>query len=80
MTTNAKQQTSTRKRTLNVSYVFEGKHGKKNSWRRAGIMFEHDDGQGFNILIDMLPLNFDGRLVARFPKADEEDEEDEGAA
>ena len=39
---------------------------KKSKWREIGVAFPHKDGQGFDILFDVLPLN--GRITLRVPE------------
>jgi len=36
---------------------------KKSKWREIGVAFPHNDGKGFDILYDVLPLN--GRITLR---------------
>ncbi len=48
----------------NVYYIKDVGKGK-NAWVKVGAAFENDDGKGFNIVLDALPLNFDGALTAR---------------
>ena len=50
--------------------VSEAAEGKKSRWTRLGAVFAHGDGQGFNLVLDVLPIHFDGRLVLRAPKAE----------
>ena len=48
------------------------KDGKKDSfWTKVGVAFAHEDGKGFNIVLDCVPL--DGKISLREPK-----EKDEG--
>ena len=48
--------------------VRERGQGKKSVWTRIGTVWGHDKGGGFNLELEALPLNFDGRLVLRPPK------------
>ena len=41
-----------------------------------GVAFAHEDGQGFNLLLQALPI--DGKLVLRTYKDDEEEEAPKG--
>ena len=45
------------------------KGSKRNFWREIGAAWEHVDGDGFNLKLDMLPLN-GAEIVIRKPKAD----------
>src|ERR1700693_6060127 len=47
----------------------QGKGNGKGFWTRIGAAWPHDDGEGFNVQFDMVPLN--GRIVLRTPKAEE---------
>ena len=40
--------------------------GEDSPWTRIGAGFVHKDGQGFNIVLDALPLS--GRVVLRLNK------------
>jgi hypothetical protein len=42
--------------------------GKKARWTRIGAFFSHADGNGGTLLIEALPVTFDGRIVLRAPK------------
>ena len=44
---------------------------KDDFWLNLGVAFAHDDGEGFNLLLQALPI--DGKIVLRRYK-DEEDE------
>jgi hypothetical protein len=41
--------------------------GQDDWWTPIGAAFEHKDGQGFNIVLQTIPL--DGKIVLRPPKA-----------
>ena len=34
-------------------------------WLNIGVAFAHDDGQGFNIILQALPIHGDGKIVMR---------------
>ena len=36
--------------------------GKKPRWLRIGVAFPHDRGAGLTVVLNALPLNFDGRI------------------
>jgi hypothetical protein len=44
--------------------VREGKEGK-SFFNRVGSAFEHKDGQGFNIILESIPV--DGKVTLRTP-------------
>ena len=56
--------------TLVAFHVREGKDGGKGFWTRIGAAWQHEDGEGFNVQIEMMPL--DGKIVLRTPKAEGE--------
>jgi hypothetical protein len=45
--------------------------GKDDYWLNIGLAFPHQDGKGFNIMLQALPLN--AKLVLREPAADDKD-------
>jgi hypothetical protein len=64
MTTPANQQSATaaKQPTHTVYHVRDGKSGK-GFWTRIGSAWAHADQKGFNVQIDMVPL--DGRITLR---------------
>ncbi len=48
-----------------VAYQVRNNDGQKGIWTRIGGAWPHSDGQGFNILLDALPI--DGRITLRIP-------------
>ena len=44
--------------------------GQKAIWRRIGVAFPHDRGSGLTVVLNALPLHFDGRIVLVEPKLD----------
>ncbi len=47
-------------------------------WLNIGVAFPHEDGKGFNVMLQALPLHGDGKIVLREHEA-KEHEEDEPA-
>ena len=45
--------------------VTERKGSDKGNWREIGAAWSHDDGKGFSIKLDALPLS--GEIVLREP-------------
>ena len=41
------------------------KAGEKAYWDRVGAAFAHKDGQGFDVVLDAMPI--DGRVTLRVP-------------
>ena len=52
-------------------HVTPAAEGGKARWRRIGAYFAHQDGEGGTLILDLLPLQFDGRVVLRTPKPDQ---------
>lgn len=55
------------------AYTVIKREGKDDYWLNLGVAFPHDDGEGFNLLLQALPL--DGKIVLRTYKESEEDEQ-----
>ena len=65
---NKNKQTEKQGPALVAFHVRENKSGKgKNFWTRIGAAWPHEDGEGFNVQIEVMPL--DGKIVLRAPKA-----------
>lgn len=47
-------------------------------WLNIGVAFPHDDGQGFNVILQALPLHGNGKVVLR--AYDPDKDEGDGAA
>jgi hypothetical protein len=43
--------------------------GQDDFWLSIGAAFAHQDGKGFNVMLQALPI--DGKVVLRVPQADE---------
>jgi len=55
---------------------FVKREGQDDFWLNIGAAFMHQDGDGFNVVLQALPLN--GKIVLRPPKA-QSDESQEAA-
>ena len=44
--------------------------GEKKFWSRIGAAWEHEDGEGLTLQLDLIPVT-GGRIVLRKPKEDE---------
>jgi hypothetical protein len=53
------------------AYTVIKRDGKDDFWLNLGVAFPHEDGEGFNLLLQALPI--DGKIVLRQYK--EEDDE-----
>jgi hypothetical protein len=66
-----RRKTMSKKPTLIAYSVKERAPDQKSVWTKIGAAWPHEKGNGFNIQLDALPLNFDGRIVLTEPKADD---------
>jgi hypothetical protein len=60
--------------TYAAYHVTEPRPGKKR-WTRIGAFFAHEDGQGGTLILEAIPIAFDGHVVLRTPKPQEQAEE-----
>jgi hypothetical protein len=60
-----------------TAYTVSRREGKDDFWIAIGAAFMHQDGDGFNIVLQALPI--DGKIVLRLPKAQGERPDDQGA-
>ena len=56
------------KRPTHRAYAVS-KNGDKTYWREIGAVWQHEDGRGFNLKLDYLPLN-GAEVVIREPRAE----------
>ncbi|MGD9537130.1 MAG: hypothetical protein AB7P52_05175 [Alphaproteobacteria bacterium] len=49
--------------------------GDKKFWTRIGAAWDHEDGKGLTVQLDLLPAN-GGRIVLREPAGEEESTEE----
>ena len=54
------------------AYTVIKREGKDDFWLNLGVAFRHENGEGFNLLLQALPL--DGKIVLRTYKEEEEEE------
>jgi hypothetical protein len=54
-------------------YTVIKRDGKDDFWLNLGVAFAHEDGEGFNILLQALPV--DAKLVLRTYKEKPEEQE-----
>ena len=52
------------------AYTVVKREGQDDFWLNIGAAFAHKDGDGFNIMLQALPIN--GKIVLRPPKDKEE--------
>ena len=60
-TTNQRNRPS--KAPSHIAYQVRDREGKKGFWTRIGSAWAHGDGKGFNIQLEVVPL--DGRITLR---------------
>jgi len=60
--TNATPSTGS-KSPSHIAYQVRDREGKKGFWTRIGSAWAHQDGNGFNIQLEVVPL--DGRITLR---------------
>jgi hypothetical protein len=51
------------------AYTVIKREGADDFWLPIGAAFMHQDGDGYNIVLQALPI--DGKIVLRVPKSDE---------
>ena len=60
--TNTDNGTKGAKKFSHVAYaVIDRGEGKDSKWREIGVVFPHNDGKGFDVLFEAVPLN--GRIL-----------------
>lgn len=67
---------TTTKKPAFIAYAVTGE-GKQAFWTRIGSAWAHQNGEGFNIELNALPLN--GRIVLMLPKIEQEVDEAAGS-
>jgi hypothetical protein len=50
-----------------TAYTVVKREGQDDYWLNIGAAFMHQDGDGFNVMLQALPIN--GKIVLRPPKA-----------
>jgi hypothetical protein len=66
--------TETTKRKPGYGIYHVTGEGEAARWNKIGAAWSHQDGEGFSLLLEYLPLAANGRLVLRaFPKGDRGD-------
>jgi hypothetical protein len=60
--------------TFIAYHVADQGRGRK-FWTRLGGVWPHKNGEGFTIFVNVLPIDFDGRIVLMPPKEEEQQRE-----
>jgi hypothetical protein len=55
--------TGSNKAPSHIAYQVRDREGKKGFWTRIGSAWPHQDGKGFNVQLEVVPL--DGRITLR---------------
>jgi hypothetical protein len=55
--------------TYRAYIVIKRGEGQDDFWLAIGAAFQHQDGDGYNIVLQALPI--DGKVVLRLPKDDQ---------
>ena len=58
------------------AYTVVKREGQDDFWLSIGAAFMHQDGDGYNIVLQALPI--DGKIVLRLPKDDKPDQPAQG--
>jgi hypothetical protein len=61
--TTSKKTNAPSKGPTHIAYQVRDRDGQKGFWTRIGSAWPHADGNGFNIQIEVVPL--DGRITLR---------------
>jgi hypothetical protein len=51
------------KAPTHIAYTVRDREGEKGFWVRIGSVWPHNDGKGFSVQLDALPI--DGRIAIR---------------
>jgi len=65
-----KNQTTPKRPTHRVYAVTKNEGDDKGFWTAIGAAWAHQDGKGFNVKLDYLPLN-GAEIVIREPRAEQ---------
>jgi len=60
---DARNNETAPKAPSHIAYQVRDREGKKGFWTRIGSVWPHADGKGFNIQLEVVPL--DGRITLR---------------
>ncbi len=64
--TNTENGNKATKKPSHTAYTIRQREGKDSKWTEIGVAFPHNDGKGFDILYDVVPLS--GRITLRVPE------------
>ena len=73
--------TKSNSRPSHEVFAVTERKGQKSHWLKVGACWAHDDGKGFNLKIEALPLNGASLVIrVRTDKPSEADAQEGGAA
>ena len=77
MTQNRTDTGNARKKTdpAFVAYSVSDRGRGRKFWHRLGGVYPHKNGDGLTVFMDVIPIDFDGRIVLLPPKPEEADGE-----
>ena len=55
------------------AYTVINREGKDDFWLNLGVAFPHEDGEGYNLLLQAMPIG-EGKIVLRTYKEEEVEE------
>lgn len=55
-----------------TAFTVVKREGAEDFWLNIGAAFMHQDGDGYNVVLQALPIN--GKIVLRLPKTDDKDD------
>jgi hypothetical protein len=53
-----------------IAYHVEDRGRGRKFWTRLGAVWEHKNGEGLTVFLNVLPVDFDGRIVLLPPRDD----------
>lgn len=59
---------ATGKRPDFIAFHVIDRENAKSRWIEIGAAFTHDDAHGMTLVLDVLPVNFGGRIILRKPE------------
>ena len=75
--TQTRERTTGNARTTNppafVAYHVSDQGRARKFWTRLGGVWPHKSGEGLTVFVNVLPIDFDGRIVLMPPKEQDDD-------
>ncbi|MBZ0149325.1 MAG: hypothetical protein K8F62_17545 [Pseudorhodoplanes sp.] len=59
-------------------YSIIERKGQDDYWLNIGVAFPHEDGKGFNVMLQALPIHGNGKIVLREHDQKDQAEDDAG--